>query len=215
MSEIDKAGEIFDPEIHSTKSDGTPSITKSGYFRKRRRDSKGPQEPRPASAAGKAEADRQASYVKSVAGVLQPFAAVWSMVDPVDGYCASELVGPWAGVFGELAMEYPQVAAAIEKAAVVGPLTGVVGLGALTLAQFGHNHGLIPENIARMVGARSRTEIEKILAQRGAQMAAEAEEWRRFAEEERRRAEAKAAEDESDDDVVQADGGEHGYAAAV
>lgn len=32
----DKSGALFDPTIHAVKSDGSPSLTKSGYFRRKR-----------------------------------------------------------------------------------------------------------------------------------------------------------------------------------
>lgn len=204
----DSNGELFDPEIHATKEDGSPSLNKNGTFRKKRRDAK-PKEQRPASPAGKAEMDRRNGYVKSVAGILQVPATVLSFVDPVDGYCAGELVQPWSEVFADLALEYPQVAAAIERASVAGPLAGVIGLGVLTVVQFGHNHGKVPEHLARMVGARSRKDTEQLLKQRGVQLAAEAEERERLEAEERAEYEAyerRVAERESQ---------EHGYAASV
>lgn len=177
------ADEIFDPEIHATDKDGNPSLNKDGSFRKKRRDAgKGTTKakgPAPASSGGKVLADQRAGYIKAVAEPLSVIASMVSLVDPVDGYCAAQLVDPWAEVLGDLAMEYPQLAAAIERAKVVGPLAGLVGVGILTVAQFGHNHNKVPAHLARMLGARPRTEIETILKQRGAQMAAEAEERQR------------------------------------
>lgn len=170
------SGEIFDPEIHATDKDGNPSLNKDGSFRKKRKDAgKATAAKQPSSAAGKVQADQRAAYVKSTAGVLQPLAAVASLLDPVDGYCAGQLVTPWSEVIGDLAMQYPQVAAALEKVSAVGPLSGVIGVGLLTFMQFGHNHGKVPAHVATMFGARPRTEIEQLLKQRGAQLAAEAE----------------------------------------
>jgi hypothetical protein len=191
----DSGGEIFDPEIHAVDKEGNPSLNKDGSFRKKRKDAgRKTSEPRPASAAGKAEHDRKAGYIKATAGVLQPLAAVMSLVDPVDGYCASQLVSPWSEVIGDLAMQYPQVAAAIEKAQVVGPLSGVIGVGLLTFMQFGHNHGKIPADMATMFGARPRAEIEQLLKQRGAQLAAEAEQRHRQEAEEQAEHDAYFAE---------------------
>lgn len=202
-------GEIFDPEIHATDKDGNPSVNKDGSFRKKRKDSRGAAAPstRPASSEGKRRADEQAGYTKAVAGLLQVPASLLSLVDPVDGYCAAQLVDPWAQALGELAMEYPQLAAAIERAKVVGPLSGIIGVGLLTVMQFGHNHGKVPAHMATMFGARPRAEIEQILAQRGAQLAAEAEQQRRQDEEDARIEGVLAAE--------RAGGVEHEYAASV
>lgn len=174
--------EIFDPEIHATDKDGNPSLNKDGSFRKKRRDagkSTKAKGPAPVSSGGKAMADQRAQYVKAVSEPLKVVASLVSLVDPVDGYCAGQLVDPWSEVLGDLAMEYPQLAAAIERAKVAGPLAGVIGVGLLTVMQFGHNHGKVPAHLARMFGARPRPEIEQILTQRGAQMAAEAEERQR------------------------------------
>ncbi|WP_030498680.1 hypothetical protein [Streptomyces sp. NRRL WC-3774] len=170
--------EIFDPEIHAVDKDGNPSLNKDGSFRKKRKDAGGGRKAsaaRPASPAGKVEADRRARYVETTAGTLQPLAAVLSIVDPVDGFCASQLVNPWSEVIADLALQYPQVAAALEKAQMVGPLSGLLGVGLMTFMQFGHNHGKVPAHMATMFGARPRTEIEQILKQRGEQLAAQAE----------------------------------------
>lgn len=174
--------EIFDPEIHAADKDGNPSLNKDGSFRKKRRDagqSTKAKGPAPVSSGGRVLADQRAGYVKAVHDVLDVAPPLLSLVDPVDGYCAAQLVDPWSEVIGDLAMEYPQLAAALERSKVAGPLLGVVGLGLLTVVQFGHNHGKVPEGLARMVGARPRSEVEQLLKQRGVQLAAEAEERKR------------------------------------
>jgi hypothetical protein len=219
---VSSDGEIFDPEIHATDRDGNPSTNRDGSFRKKRKDAgkraSASAEPRPASAAGKVRADQHTGYYKAVAGILQTPATLLSLVDPVDGYCAAQLVDPWSRVIADLAMEYPQVAAAIEKAAVIGPLSGVIGVGLLTVTQYAHNHGKLPAHLAQMVGARPRTEIEQLLKQRGAQLAAEAEEQRRQDEEERRLAQQYAEQAEAERAARaagQSVGVAHEYADAV
>lgn len=173
MSDV---GEIFDPEIHAVDKNGNPSLNKDGSYRKKRRDAaKKAADPAPASAEGKRAKDQREGYRKGVAGLLQIPASLLSLVDPVDGYCAAELVGPWSNVLADLAMDYPQLAAAIERAQVAGPLAGVIGVGLLTAAQFAHNHGKIPAHMAEMVGARPRAATERLLKQRGEQLQAEAE----------------------------------------
>lgn len=171
MSDI---GEIFDPEIHAVDKNGNPSLNKDGSFRKKRRDAS-KKEPAPASTEGKRAKDQRDGYARGVAGLLQIPASLLALVDPVDAYCAAELVNPWANVLADLAMDYPQLAAAIERAQVAGPVAGIIGVGLLTAAQFAHNHGKIPAHMAQMVGARPRVEIEQLLKQRGAELAAQAE----------------------------------------
>jgi hypothetical protein len=211
-------GEIFDPAIHATDKDGNPSLNKDGSYRKKRKDSSrgAAKAAAPASSEGKRRADEQAGYTKAVAGLLQVPASLLSLVDPVDGYCAAQLVDPWSQVLGELAMEYPQLAAAIERAKVAGPLAGIIGVGLLTVAQFGHNHGKIPAHIATMLGARPRTEIEQILTQRGAQLAAEAEQQRKWdAEDAEADARLTARLQAMEAEEAPAGGVEHGYAEAI
>lgn len=199
-------GEIFDPEIHATDKDGNPSVNKDGSFRKKRRDASRVAAA-PASSEGKRAADQKAAYRRSVQGILQVPATILSLVDPVDGYCAAQLVDPWAEVLADLAGEYPQLAAAIERASVAGPLAGLIGVGLMTAVQFAHNHGKVPAHIAAMVGARPRADIEKILAQRGAQLAAEAEE--------RKHAEGMAQVVQERVEAEQEGAVEHEYAGAV
>jgi hypothetical protein len=203
--------EIFDPEIHAVDKDGNPSLNKDGSFRKKRRDAgqgkagrKSSSAPRASSGKGGSQRD---AYKRSVAGLLQVPATLLSLVDPVDGYCAAQLVDPWSEALSDLAVEYPQLAAAIERASVAGPLAGVIGVGLLTVMQFGSNHGKVPENVARMFGARPRAEIEQLLKQRGVELAAEAEQQQR-----------EDAEDEAEAQAVtemMQRQREHGYAAAV
>lgn len=168
--------EIFDPEIHATDKDGNPSLNKDGSFRKKRRDAgQGKRSTttrtKSSSTAGNASEAQRARYAKAVVDNLTPVAVVLSLVDPVDGYCAQQLTPMWGEVLADLAMEQPKLAAVLERAAGLGAVGGVIGLGVLTLVQFGHNHGKVPEQFARIVGGQSRTDIERILQQRGEQLA--------------------------------------------
>lgn len=169
--------EIFDPEIHATDKDGNPSLNKDGSFRKKRRDAgQGKSAPRTTArtksspTASNASNEQRARYAKAVVDNLTPVAVVLSLVDPVDGYCAQQLTPMWGEVLADLAMEQPKLAAVLERAAGLGAVGGVIGLGVLTLVQFGHNHGKVPEQFARMVGGQSRGEIEQLLQQRGEQL---------------------------------------------
>lgn len=170
--------EIFDPEIHATDKDGNPSLNKDGSFRKKRRDAGTKSTARSKSStaapgASKAATEQRARYAKAVVDNLTPVAVVLSLVDPVDGYCAQQLTPMWGEVLADLAMEQPKLAAVLERAAGLGAVGGAIGLGVLTLIQFGHNHGKVPDQFVRMVGGQPRADIEKVLQQRGEQLAAQ------------------------------------------
>jgi hypothetical protein len=173
--------EIFDPEIHAVDKDGNPSLNKDGSFRKKRRDAGGRSarstSTRSKSSAGaaKAPSDRE-RYAKGVRDALAIPTMGLAIADPVDGYCAAELSPMFADAVAGVAVENPQLAAVCEKLAAGGAIGNLVGVTLLIGVQFGHNHGLIPENIARMAGATPRREIERLLKQRGEQLAERAAE---------------------------------------
>lgn len=165
--------EIFDPEIHSVDpKTNEPTLNKDGSFRKKRRDAgtKTPRAPRAASrpsAKGNPLQDQRARYVKAVNDTLAGPTVLLSLADPVDGFCAQHLGPMWAEVLADVAMEQPRLAAVLEKAAGAGVIAGAFGLAALTLVQFGHNHGKVPDQVVKMLGGTPRRDIEKILDQRG------------------------------------------------
>lgn len=161
--------EIFDPEIHAADKDGNPTLNKDGSFRKKRKDA-GTRPAKPTSAKGTA-ADPRARYVKSVSDVLVIPAGLLSLVDPVDGYCATELVPLWADALADVAVEQPQLAAVLDKLSGVGAVGGLAAVALLSVFQFGSNHGKIPPSIAGAFGAKPREEIEAILTQRGQRLA--------------------------------------------
>jgi hypothetical protein len=164
--------EIFDPEIHATDREGNPSLNKDGSFRKKRRDA-GKSGARSKTAKA-APADDRARYAKAVQEALAIPVMVASFVDPVDGYCAAELSPVFADAIAGLAVENPQVAAVCEKLAIGGAAGAVAAVVLMAGVQFAHNHGKIPEHLARMAGAKPRREIEAILRARGEQLAAQA-----------------------------------------
>jgi hypothetical protein len=213
---VDSASEIFDPEIHAVDKDGNPSFNKDGSFRKKRKDAgkrgAGAAAPtaRPASAAGKVLADQREHYKKSVSDFLAVPVTLASLADPVMGFAGSMVAPLWADALADLAMEQPRLAAALEGAGKLGAVGGVVGVGVLTLVQFGHLAGRVPANVAQMVGAKTRPEIEKIMEQRGIQMAAEAAERKRQDAED-----AAMAAEIAEQLRAERAGTEHGYAAAV
>lgn len=171
--------EIFDPEIHSTDKDGNPTLNKDGSFRKKRRDagkSTRSSSTRSKSSSGGAKVDDRERYAKGVRDFLAIPTMGLAIADPVDGYCAAELSPLFADAVAGVAVENPQLAAVCEKLAAGGAIGNLVGVTLLIGVQFGHNHGLIPENIARMAGATPRRAIEQLLKQRGEQLAERAPE---------------------------------------
>lgn len=170
--------EIFDPELHATDpKTGEPRINSDGTFRKKRKDAGRRQASRSArtrTTAAKAAPDDRTRYASAVAGVLSIPTAILSMVDPVDGYCAAHYTPHLAEAIADVAVENPQVAAVVDKLAQVGPLGALLSVGVVIGVQFAHNHGKVPEAMARAMGATPRREIEAVLKQRGERLAAQA-----------------------------------------
>lgn len=178
--QTDAAGDIFDPEIHAAKPDGTPSLTTGGTFRKKRKDAAGRRRTtsatsRPRSSGGGASAskvlaEQRARHVRTVTDVLAVPTMLLSFVDPVDAYCAQQLTPQLAEALADYAPENPQLAAVLDRAAGSGGLLTVLAVLVVGGVQFAHNHGKIPEQYARMMGATPRHEIEAILQQRARAM---------------------------------------------
>lgn len=173
--------EIFDPEIHAVDpKTGEPSLNKDGSFRKKRRDAGR----RPAAAkaskgaSGSGPAAIRERYRRSVDQTLQIPVTLASLADPVIGFAASNLAPMWSEALADLAVENPRLAAALERAGNLGAVGGVITAAVLTGVQIGHLMGRVPAQMVKMVGGQTREEIEKILEQRGMQMA----EQRRAAE---------------------------------
>jgi hypothetical protein len=171
------AEEIFDPEIHATDRKGNPSVNRDGSLRKKRRD----------AGAGRASGTRATTrtrataragggsardkHRRAVADFLALPAAGLSMVDPVMGYAATQVVPMWSDALADLAVERPQVAAVLERLGGVGAVGGVLSVALLTGVQFGYLTGKVPAHIARTMGCKSREEIEQILMADGQRIA--------------------------------------------
>lgn len=169
------ADEIFDPEIHATDKEGNPSLNKDGSFRKKRKDAGGRKPAASASASGARSSGSggpaREKYRRSVDQVLQIPVTVVSLADPVLGYAGGMLAPMWSNALADLAVENPRLAAALDRAGNLGAMGGLVGAALVTFVQFGHLMGRVPEDMARMMGAKSREEIEQALAARGVQLA--------------------------------------------
>lgn len=167
--------EIFDPEIHAVDKDGNPSLNKDGSFRKKRRDAGAS---RKAGGTTRRAGSQRAKYAEGVAGLLQVPAAVLSFVDPVDGYCVAKHTPNIAGAVADLAVERPEVAAALERVMAVGPYGALIGAVLPLAVQIMHNHGMVPEPMAKAMGATPRREIEQNLKLVAEQKAMQAEQAR-------------------------------------
>lgn len=152
--------EIFDPEVHATDKDGNPSLNKDGSFRKKRRDAGTRQTSRAKSSGG---AGPHRRYEEGVQGLLQIPAMAISFVDPVDGFCVASHTPPIAKAVADLAVERPEVAAALDKVLAVGPYGALIGAVLPLVVQIGHNHGLVPEPMAKAMGATPKRDIERHL----------------------------------------------------
>jgi hypothetical protein len=177
----DAAGDIFDPEIHAAKPDGSPSTKTDGTFRKKRRDAGGASRPRSASATSrprsasaaggsKVLAEQRARHIKAVTDIAAVPTMLLSFVDPVDAYCAQQLTPQLAESLADYAPENPQLAAFLDRASGSGGLLSVLAVLVVGGVQFAHNHGKVPEQYARMMGAKPRHEIEAVLEQRARAM---------------------------------------------
>jgi len=184
--QTDSAGEVFDPELHASKPDGTPATKTDGTFRKKRRDAGGRRAaaPRTSSARTKRAAGggsssgskllaeqhaRHAQAVKDAAGVPLAFLAFTS---PVDAHTLTDLVEPMAEALATVAPEAPWLAAALDKVGGIGGWTTVGTILLVGAVQVMHNHDRIPEEVARMVGAKPKRETVALLEQRAAAMRA-------------------------------------------
>jgi hypothetical protein len=180
----DSNGDVFDPELHASKPNGEPAVKVDGTFRKKRRDAGGRRASVTSSStrtkstapAGmpRALAEQRTRHIKGVknaaAGLLMPL----SFVSPVDAFTLSDLVDPFAEAVADYAPENDKVSVALDKLSAGGGLFTVLSLIGLGVVQVMHNHGQIPENIARMVGAKPVSETHKIMAQRQEAMEREA-----------------------------------------
>jgi hypothetical protein len=184
------ADEIFDPEIHaSDPKTGEPSLNKDGSFRKKRRDAgaRKTAAPKPSGGSGNSARER---YRKNVDQVLGIPVTLLSIKDPVLGYACGELAPMWSAGLADLAMDYPQLAAALEKSGNLGSAGALLGAALLTGVQLGHLLGKVPAHMVKLMGGRTREEIEQILQQRGVELAEQSQ--RQAAEDAEDAAEAEA-----------------------
>lgn len=154
--------EIFDPEVHASDKDGNPSLNKDGSFRKKRRDAGiGKSSTMKTKTAG--GSGQRAKYFEGVSGLFQIPAAVLTLVDPVDGFCVAQHTPSIATAVADLAVERPEVAAALDRVLAVGPYGALLGAVLPLFFQLGHNHGMIPEPVAKAMGATPKKDIERHL----------------------------------------------------
>lgn len=150
----------FDPEIHAVDKDGNPSLNKDGSFRKKRRDAGGSRKPGVAKTGGGTQRTR---YAEGVAGLLQIPAMALTFVDPVDGFCVAQHTPGIASAVADLAVERPEVAAALDKILAVGPYGALIGAVLPLAVQIAHNHNVVPETMAKAMGATPKKDIERHL----------------------------------------------------
>lgn len=189
----DAAGDVFDAELHATKPDGSPALKTDGTFRKKRRDagqgragasstSTRSKSTSSAGAGSKLLAEQRERHIRGVMNASAVVLTPVSFVSPVDAYTLSDIVPSFAEALADYAPENPQVAAALDKLAGGGGLFAVLAVVGLGVVQVMHNHGKVPENIARMVpGVKPLSETTRILDQRARAMRAEQQSAANFA----------------------------------
>lgn len=151
---------IFDPEVHATGKDGSPTLNRDGSFRKKRRDA-GAGKVRSTKAPSNATQHRR--YEEGVQGLFQIPAMALSFVNPVDGFCVAHHTPSIAKAVADLAVERPEVASALDRVLAVGPYGALIGAVIPLAIQLMHNHDMVPESMAKSMGATPKKDIERHL----------------------------------------------------
>lgn len=158
----------FDPAIHATDKQGNPRFNKDGSLRKRRSDAGArTTAPKPA----KAPSNAHKRYFDGVSGLMQIASAGLAMANPVDGFCVAQHTPPIASAVADLAVDRPEVAAALDKVLAVGPYGALIGAVLPLVVQIAHNHNRVPEEMAKALGATPKPLIEAHLKSQAEQMA--------------------------------------------
>lgn len=153
---------IFDPEVHATDKDGNPSLNKDGSFRKKRRDA-GTRTRSTSRTKSAATSSPHRRYEEGVAGLLQIPSAGLALFNPVDAYCVAHHTPPIAKAVADLAVERPEIAAALDKILVAGPYGALIGAVFPLAVQLAHNHNAVPAPMAKAMGATPKADIERHL----------------------------------------------------
>lgn len=154
--------DLFDPEVHATDRKGNPITNKNGSFRKKRADAGFSKNTSPRTSKT-TNGSQKKRYVEGVSGIFQIVAAGVSLVDPVDGFCVAQQTPPIADAIGDLAVERPEIAAALDRIMAVGPYGALIGAVLPLAIQIAHNHNKVPEPVARAMGAHPKKDIERHL----------------------------------------------------
>lgn len=168
MAEDEVTEGVPDPAPYGRKADGTPK-RKPGPARGGGRPGGGaPGRPRPSTARARAT-----DYRPGILGMAQTVALPLSFAAPADAAAVMMHAQPIAEALNELAQERPEVAAMLEKILAVGPYGAVIAATVPLLVQLGHNHGIIPEPMAKQLGAVPKQKLLADLRKRAEQMAAQ------------------------------------------
>jgi hypothetical protein len=151
---------IFDPAVHASDKEGNPITNRDGSFRKKRSDAG--RKTNGSQSKGSTGSPRD-KYREGVAGLMQIPSAVISLIDPVDGFCVAQHTAPISNALADLAVERPEFAAALDRVMAVGPYGALVGAVFGLGIQLAHNHGIVPEAMAKSMGATPKRDIERHL----------------------------------------------------
>jgi hypothetical protein len=155
--------DIFDPEIHATDKEGNPSTNKDGSFRKKRRDAGAARGITSRTTKSNGGGQQHGRYREGVEGLLQIPAMALSFVSPVDGFSVAHHTPPISKAVADLAIERPEVAAALDKVLAVGPYGALIGAVLPLVVQLAHNHDMVPAPMAKAMGATPKKDIERHL----------------------------------------------------
>lgn len=138
---------------------------------------KGSQRKTPA-AKGAGPTDYRPTVIRTVQTLTLPLA----FRQPVDAWCINAAVAGddsaenpgIARAVSDLAADYPQVAAVLDKIAAAGPLSDLIGATVPLVVQLLVNHGRVPLAVGEKLGAADPKLIAQGLQAQGEQLAAQA-----------------------------------------
>lgn len=134
-----------------------------------------PATPRKRSTTPRAKA-KKTDYTEGLIGLGQLVSFPLAFVAPADAAAITGHMPPIAKALNDLAQDKPEVAAVLDRVLAGGPYAALLTACAPLVVQLAHNHGLVPETVARTMGATPKRTILAQLREQAAQAAQAAQE---------------------------------------
>lgn len=163
----------YDPDRDKDTVTGKPRATPRRPGRPKSTTSTGTTTPPPRKRPGRPAAARATTpdYRSTVLGLVQLVAFPLAYVAPADSFALTHHAPPIADALHNLAVERPEVAAALDRLMAVGPYGALIGACVPLMVQLAHNHGLVTESQAVTLGAVPKRQIDELLSSAGAEHA--------------------------------------------